>query len=230
MPMATVGPVKVNLRTLERRCAELTRQLAEANAHIAKMQQLATPAEHALEQNRLLREALVILQREFDHDLIETNPDCEGCKLVARITAHLSQTGEAGGKVPEPLTHVIVDGPDGADMVVKLRVSLYGPEAVDMLAAERAALAEFGKDYDEMTEAFHLAYGRAGKAESRLKALVEGMRSMKTAKHYECEDLWFSCPKSEEGCANGGQGNDCTCGVDDRNAKIAALLREGEKP
>jgi hypothetical protein len=38
----------------------------------------------------LLREALVILQREFDHDLIETNPDCEGCKLVARIESYLA--------------------------------------------------------------------------------------------------------------------------------------------
>lgn len=51
--------------------------------------------------------------------------------------------------------------------------------------------------------------------------------------HYECDDGWYSCPLSEEGCINARTPkNRCTCGRDARVDAIAAALaaarREGE--
>lgn len=43
--------------------------------------------------------------------------------------------------------------------------------------------------------------------------------------HLECEDPWYSCPKSPEGCANDGQGDECNCGADYRAAKLKELLQ-----
>lgn len=42
--------------------------------------------------------------------------------------------------------------------------------------------------------------------------------------HRECEDPWYSCPKSEEGCINEGAGIECTCGADE-NVKLLAEYR-----
>ncbi len=58
------------------------------------------------------------------------------------------------------------------------------------------------------------ALGRAG------KALIGCKRN-----HYECEDSWYSCPKSEAGCADEYQ-KECNCGADERNAKIDAALAD----
>jgi len=44
-------------------------------------------------------------------------------------------------------------------------------------------------------------------------------------KHYECEDSWYSCPLSEEGCANEGKDKTrCNCGRDDRKVQLELLL------
>ena len=44
-------------------------------------------------------------------------------------------------------------------------------------------------------------------------------------KHYECEDSWYSCPLSEEGCANDGEDKTrCNCGRDDRKVQLELLL------
>lgn len=42
--------------------------------------------------------------------------------------------------------------------------------------------------------------------------------------HYMCEDCWYSCPKSKEGCCNEAAGDDCTCGLDARIEKVTTLL------
>ena len=55
-----------------------------------------------------------------------------------------------------------------------------------------------------------------------LDELIEKLKVLKV-KHYECEDCWYSCPKSEEGCCNDG-GSDCTCGADNRNKEVDALI------
>lgn len=45
-------------------------------------------------------------------------------------------------------------------------------------------------------------------------------------KHYTCEDRWYSCPKSEDGCCNDAAGTDCCCGVDEYNADLQKLIDE----
>lgn len=47
------------------------------------------------------------------------------------------------------------------------------------------------------------------------KDIVE--RLSKTVTHSECEDSWYSCPKSEGGCANANQSSECLCGAEDEN-------------
>lgn len=41
--------------------------------------------------------------------------------------------------------------------------------------------------------------------------------------HYECEDCWYSCPKSTEGTCNDVKGPECDCGAEKYNAYIEAL-------
>jgi hypothetical protein len=43
--------------------------------------------------------------------------------------------------------------------------------------------------------------------------------------HSMCEDSWYSCPLSEEGCADDRE-TDCTCGANDWNAKVDAALAQ----
>jgi len=49
--------------------------------------------------------------------------------------------------------------------------------------------------------------------------LLTILQKLKT-KHYECEDCWYSCPKSEEGCCNEYAEDICTCGADRQNALV----------
>ena len=44
-------------------------------------------------------------------------------------------------------------------------------------------------------------------------------------RHYACEDSWYSCPLAEDGCANPGEGEECTCGVDTRRTLLDKLLK-----
>ena len=46
--------------------------------------------------------------------------------------------------------------------------------------------------------------------------------------HYSCEDNWYSCPMSPEGCADDGQGKECNCGIEDKHKQFdraASILR-----
>lgn len=56
-------------------------------------------------------------------------------------------------------------------------------------------------------------------------ALEKALRGLKRERHYECEDSWYSCPKSEEGCADDRE-TGCTCGTDHWNERIDAALAE----
>ena len=62
---------------------------------------------------------------------------------------------------------------------------------------------------------------RAAEGAETDRAALEALR----LGHYECEDRWYSCPKSDGGCANEYQGVDCTCGADSHNARLDALIR-----
>jgi len=55
---------------------------------------------------------------------------------------------------------------------------------------------------------------------ARLRKAIKSLRR----EHVECDDPWHSCPKSDEGCANEGEGDDCTCGADAVNAIIDAVV------
>lgn len=41
--------------------------------------------------------------------------------------------------------------------------------------------------------------------------------------HYECEDSWYSCPLSTEGCADDKQ-TECTCGQPERSKQNAEYV------
>lgn len=43
--------------------------------------------------------------------------------------------------------------------------------------------------------------------------------------HYSCEDSWYSCPLSADGCSDDRQ-EGCTCGYDNRVDKIAMALAD----
>lgn len=68
-----------------------------------------------------------------------------------------------------------------------------------------------------------LAYARI--AANAYPKLVAALKESRRA-HDQCEDCWYSCPKSPEGCCNELAGDDCTCGADEYNAGVDALLRE----
>ena len=56
------------------------------------------------------------------------------------------------------------------------------------------------------------------------KSLLGKVKELKR-EHYECEDRWYSCPKSGN-CANDMiQGEECDCGADTDNAKIDEIMR-----
>jgi len=42
--------------------------------------------------------------------------------------------------------------------------------------------------------------------------------------HCSCDDCWYSCPKSEDGCCDDSQGKECNCGADEHNAALDAII------
>lgn len=65
--------------------------------------------------------------------------------------------------------------------------------------------------------------------EAENQRLRDGLKALGLRHHYSCEDGWYSCPKSEDGCANDAEGDDCNCGVDNHNELVLALLGDGDK-
>jgi hypothetical protein len=61
-------------------------------------------------------------------------------------------------------------------------------------------------------------------ADARIQQLENALRAAKRS-HYSCDDCWYSCPKSEDGCCNKSQGPECNCGADEHNARIDAVLK-----
>ena len=63
--------------------------------------------------------------------------------------------------------------------------------------------------------------------EAMCDKLADHIKSTIGTRHSECEDAWYSCPKSEDGCANDNFSPDeCTCGLDYRNEKASKVLSE----
>ena len=68
-----------------------------------------------------------------------------------------------------------------------------------------------------------------------LRGLVADLREGLAASqisHKYVDDCWYSCPKAEDGCCDDSQGDECNCGADAWNARLADLLARsaiGEK-
>lgn len=43
-------------------------------------------------------------------------------------------------------------------------------------------------------------------------------------KHYICEDCFYSCPKSDEGCCDEREEDICKCGVEKHNNKLDEII------
>ena len=44
-----------------------------------------------------------------------------------------------------------------------------------------------------------------------MKNIIEKLKKLAYRPHYNCEDSWYSCPLSEDGCYNDAAGNECNC-------------------
>jgi hypothetical protein len=43
--------------------------------------------------------------------------------------------------------------------------------------------------------------------------------------HFWCDgDNWYSCPKAPYGCDDESEGDECNCGADEHNEKVAEVL------
>jgi len=62
------------------------------------------------------------------------------------------------------------------------------------------------------------------------KALIEDGERLasfiKPKSHHNCEDCWYSCPKSEDGCCDEQWGDECNCGADKWNKEIKPILEQ----
>lgn len=57
-----------------------------------------------------------------------------------------------------------------------------------------------------------------GELLAKLDNITEALRGLKI-NHHTCEDCWYSCPKSAEGCCDDNQ-EGCNCGADDHNSRV----------
>lgn len=83
-------------------------------------------------------------------------------------------------------------------------------DSVPIVSAEYAALE---KERDEL--------------KARIVELEKALREARRS-HYSCEDCWYSCPLSEDGCCNESEGTECNCGASEHNAKIDTALMVSE--
>lgn len=56
------------------------------------------------------------------------------------------------------------------------------------------------------------------------RAVIGGLHGLR-ASHRFVEDCWYSCPKSEDGCCNEAEGDECNCGADTHNARVDELIQ-----
>ena len=63
------------------------------------------------------------------------------------------------------------------------------------------------------------------KLEAENKRLREALESLRETEHYECEDCFYSCPKTGACFKEVPDYAECTCGMDRRNAIIDKALK-----
>lgn len=70
-------------------------------------------------------------------------------------------------------------------------------------------------------------HAEAERLRETVKELIGTLSGLRRA-HDNCEDCWYSCPLSADGCCNDGvDKSKCNCGADTHNAKIDAALSKG---
>ena len=77
--------------------------------------------------------------------------------------------------------------------------------------------------HDEKCVKIDALTARVQELEGALKKIADKLPETKRS-HYYCEDCWYSCPKSEDGCCNEAEGDECNCGADKVNAIIDGLV------
>lgn len=80
---------------------------------------------------------------------------------------------------------------------------------------------EYAKEVDRLNSDLE-------KVESKNKQLREALESLRETEHYECEDCFYSCPKTGACFKDVPDYAECTCGMDRRNAIIDKALKGGE--
>lgn len=55
--------------------------------------------------------------------------------------------------------------------------------------------------------------------------IIEKLETLRRS-HDECEDCWYSCPKSGECCNDALDEDWCNCGADVHNAKLDEVIAE----
>jgi len=91
-----------------------------------------------------------------------------------------------------------------------------------------ARIAELEATKKAMKEQLDIATDLGDQRWKRIAELEATLKQLRTEEHYECEDCWYSCPKSGECCDERQDKDDCLCGTDKRNAIIDSALKVGE--
>jgi len=60
----------------------------------------------------------------------------------------------------------------------------------------------------------------------QIMALIGQIVTLAHREHNECEDPFYSCPKSEGGCLNECNGDECDCGADSVNDEVNSLYEK----
>ncbi len=61
-----------------------------------------------------------------------------------------------------------------------------------------------------------------------IEQLANNLGALAMRSHYLCEDPWYSCPLSEDGCADERQ-EGCTCGANKHNEEVQKILHQINK-
>ena len=101
-------------------------------------------------------------------------------------------------------------------------------EPTDRLPAN--AIQKRERDCAYITAAANLAPAIARElieAREEIQRLRVALESLRITSHTECEDCWYSCPKSDDYCGTDDREH-CACGMDKQNAIIDAALNGGD--
>lgn len=189
-------------------CPKHAKEVAKRNA--AKRRRLSRGSMHVVDGYRI---------REYSADYPERRAKIVACTDSTRRYSTVVKREEAGEddiKCPICGKSMRQDGPRWFQDVAcaNFNCSFYQQPISRSCAQEMSEKIAAGLAAARR-EALEGAVGKAGELIARLEELKIG--------HYACEDCWYSCPKSKEGCCDERQ-EGCTCGADTHNAEVDSLI------